>query len=66
MLPRNDNTLRLKIFLLAMFGLFGFLTSMLWRIQVVNQAQYQSSESRQSMRGVRLPASRGRILDRQG
>ncbi len=38
----------------------------LWRVQVLSRARYQESVRNQSFRTVRVPAMRGRILDRVG
>lgn len=38
----------------------------LWRVQVLSRARYQESVRNQSFRTVRVPAMRGRILDRFG
>jgi penicillin-binding protein 2 len=50
----------------AMLSTFLVLTGALWREQIVRNAQYASSEYRQSVRRVRLPAVRGTIYDRHG
>ena len=38
----------------------------LWQVQVLSRHQYQQRQESQSYRTVRLPAMRGRILDRDG
>lgn len=38
----------------------------LWQVQVMSRHQYQQRQESQSFRTVRLPAMRGKILDRQG
>ena len=49
-----------------------FLTGMLillagvWHLQIVSRQQYENSQKNQSFRTVRVPAARGRILDREG
>jgi len=43
-----------------------FLGGVLWRVQVLKTGDYRSNLDRQSMRRVRLPGIRGRILDRHG
>jgi len=40
------------------------LTVKLWRLQVASGDDYRSRQESQSVRAVRLPATRGRILDR--
>lgn len=44
----------------------GILLTGLWFVQVVWRHQYQDSLEAQSYRNVRLPAVRGKILDRNG
>ena len=64
---RFDNeVVRLRVVLLVMTAAFVFLGTVLWRIQVLNASQYETSLDRQSMRRVRLPGARGLILDRYG
>lgn len=57
-----------KLRWVALGVLFGVLTLFggLWHVQVVSRAKYQDSLKAQSFRNVRVPASRGRILDREG
>ena len=50
---------------LFVFSLFA-LGKKLYRIQVVESRAYSSSQQRQSVRRVLLPAPRGRIFDREG
>lgn len=50
---------------LFVFSLFA-LGRELYRIQVVESRAYSSSQQRQSVRRVLLPAPRGRIFDREG
>lgn len=51
---------------------WGVLTGLLvlgfglWRIQILNGARYKERQQVQSFRAVRMPAVRGRILDREG
>lgn len=58
--------MRLRVLLLLMLTAFLFLGIVLWREQVVNARQYETSLDKQSIRRVRLPAARGRIYDRNG
>ncbi len=51
---------------LAMLGLFGALVFRLWNLQVAQGMEYQRRLAKQSLRSVRLPGVRGRILDRNG
>jgi len=46
-------------------GLF-VLAIGLWRIQILNGSRYKERQLVQSFRSVRVPAVRGRILDREG
>src|SRR6188768_3826616 len=61
---RSDPRLR---FLGAMI-LFGFcvLLTGLWYVQIVSGRKYENSLKVQAFRTVRVPAARGRILDRNG
>lgn len=63
-LKKNDPTLRLVALALAV-GL-GILFVGLWWVQVVSSREYQSHLETQAYRTVRLPAVRGKILDREG
>ena len=62
----EDECLRIRLVMLAMLAALAFLGVDLWRIQVLRAPEYRSSLDRQSMRRVRLPGIRGRILDRNG
>ena len=57
---------RLLLLWLAMLGLFGALSHRLWNLQVSQGQEYQRRLAKQSLRSVRLPGVRGRILDRNG
>jgi len=63
-LKKNDPQLRLVAVVLAA-GL-GILLAGLWWVQVVSAREYQSHLETQSYRTVRIPAVRGKILDRRG
>jgi len=63
-LKKNDPQLRLVAVVLAA-GLFILLAG-LWWVQVVSSHIYQSHLETQSSRTVRIPAMRGKILDREG
>ena len=63
-LKKNDPQLRLVAGMLAA-GLFILLAG-LWWVQVVSAREYQGHLDTQSYRTVRLPAMRGKILDREG
>lgn len=57
---------RLLFLWLGMAGLFGVLVGRLWNLQVSQGGEYQRRLVKQSLRSVRLPGMRGRILDRHG
>ena len=63
-LKKDDPHLRL-IAVLVLAGLAVLLTG-LWWVQVVSVRDYRANLARQSFRTVRIPAVRGRILDRNG
>ena len=63
-LKKNDPQLRLVAVMLAA-GLCILLAG-LWWVQVVSAREYQNHLETQSYRTVRIPAVRGKILDRNG
>ncbi len=63
-LKKNDATLRNLA--LAVFAGMCILLAGLWYIQVMSSRRYVESEKDQSFRTVRIPAVRGKILDRSG
>jgi len=63
-LKRGDPKLRWLA--LSVLGGMFVLALGLWFLQVVNYKKYEKNLLTQSYRSVRLPAVRGRILDRQG
>lgn len=63
-LKKNDPQLRFLAVLLA-GGLFILLTG-LWWVQVVSAREYQNHLEMQAYRTIRVPAIRGKILDREG
>jgi penicillin-binding protein 2 len=63
-LKKNDPQLRL-LALVLLGGLFVLLAG-LWWVQVVSAKDYQAHLETQSFRTVRIPAVRGKILDRNG
>src|ERR1039458_3474806 len=63
-LKKNDPQLRL-VALVLVGGLFILVTG-LWWVQVVSAREYQSHLDTQAYRTVRIPAVRGKILDREG
>jgi penicillin-binding protein 2 len=63
-LKRNDPHLRTLV-LMMLVGLFVLLAG-LWWVQIVSFRDYQAHLETQSFRTVRIPAVRGKILDRNG
>ena len=63
-LKKNEPQLRLVAVGLAV-GL-GILLAGLWWVQVVSAREYQANQETQSYRTIRVPAVRGKILDRDG
>jgi penicillin-binding protein 2 len=63
-LKKNDPQLRLVALLVAA-GLVLLLAG-LWWVQVVSAREYQNHLETQAYRSVRVPAMRGKILDREG
>lgn len=57
---------RLLFLWLAMIGVFSALGVRLWKLQVSQGMEFQRRLAKQSLRSVRLPGIRGRILDRNG
>jgi penicillin-binding protein 2 len=63
-LKKNDPHLRLVAIIVAA-GLFILLAG-LWWVQVVSAREYQAHLDTQAYRTIRVPALRGKILDREG
>jgi penicillin-binding protein 2 len=63
-LKKNDPQLRLVALVLA--GGLGILLAGLWWVQIVSAREYENHLETQSYRSVRIPAARGKILDREG
>jgi penicillin-binding protein 2 len=63
-LKKNDPQLRLVAVMLVA-GLC-LLLARLWWVQIVSARDYQNNLATQSFRTVRIPAARGKILDREG
>ena len=63
-LKKNDPPLRFVAIMLVA-GL-GILLAGLWWVQVVSAKEYKSHLETQAYRTVRIPALRGKILDREG
>ena len=67
--PRTQTEIhvwRIALLGVAMFALLGVLVARLWSLQVARSGDFQRRLERQSLRSVRLPGSRGGILDRHG
>lgn len=60
----DGEKLRLRLLTLAMVAAFGGLAAALYFVQVAHGSRYESNLERQSVRRVRVPGMRGRILDR--
>src|ERR1700693_5407882 len=63
-LKKDDRQLR-TVALVMLSGL-GLLLAGLWWVQVVSARDYEESQETQALRTVRIPAVRGKILDRNG
>ena len=63
-LKKDDPQLRLVA--IVVLGSLGLLLTGLWWVQVVSARDYQANLETQSFRTVRIPAVRGKILDRNG
>src|SRR5258706_14215138 len=63
-LKKNDPPLRLLA--TVVFGGMAVLLAGLWWVQVVSGKFYEAQLETQSFRTVRVPAIRGKILDRNG
>src|ERR1035437_5391790 len=63
-LKKNDPQLRF-VALVLVGGFFVLLTG-LWWVQIVSAREYQSHQETQAYRTIRIPAVRGKILDREG
>ena len=64
-LKKDDPQLRAVSAVVVLGGL-GMLLAGLWWVQVVSARDYQRILETQSFRTVRIPAVRGKILDRNG
>src|SRR6266705_6154768 len=63
-LKKNDPQLRM-VAVLVLAGLLVLLGG-LWWVQIVSRRDYQANLETQSFRTMRIPAVRGKILDRNG
>ena len=57
---------RIGILLAVAFILFSVIAIRLWEMQVLHGPQYREKSQKQSIRTIRVPAVRGRILARDG
>jgi penicillin-binding protein 2 len=62
----RSEQVRVRVLLALVLAALGFMLASLWRVQVHGKEEYRESLERQSIRRVRLPAARGRIMDRNG
>ncbi len=62
----ESDTFRIRLLLVLMLSLCVALCGMLWKIQVAHGHDYVKDLDRQSVRRIRLPATRGSIFDRNG
>lgn len=63
-LNKGDQSLRVLAW--GVLAGLGLLAGGLWRVQVLHGDQYRERQESQSFRTVRVPAMRGKILDRTG
>lgn len=66
MVAGADRTVRFRSLALVCLGVFAALFARLWYLQVLNAPVYENVAVATSTRTVRIPAPRGRILDRNG
>jgi penicillin-binding protein 2 len=62
----DNDAIRIHLLIVMFIGALLGLAGWLWQIQVLRSSEFESSLERQSMRRVRIPASRGRVFDRKG
>jgi len=62
---RKDDP-QLRFLAITVLGGMGVLLAGLWWVQVVSTRYYREKMETQSVRTVRIPAIRGKILDREG
>ena len=66
MVVAADRQVRFRALALVCLGVFAALFARLWYLQVLNAPTYEHVATLTSTRTVRIPAPRGRILDRNG
>lgn len=64
--PTDRGKHRIRLMLGLMLALQGGILVFLWNLQVVKGHTFQENISRQSLRRVRHPGPRGKIVDRKG
>ena len=62
----NRERIRLGVVLAVLSGLLFYLGSALYQVQIKEHSEHTDRLDRNSIRRVRLPATRGRVLDRNG
>jgi penicillin-binding protein 2 len=62
----KKNDPQLRVLAVAVLAGFCVLVAGLWWVQIVSAREYQLNQTTQSSRTVRIPAVRGKILDRRG
>jgi penicillin-binding protein 2 len=63
---RKERRGRLYVFGLAIAGIFGTLAMRLWSLQMISGGSYQKLAEENMTSEASIPATRGRILDRNG
>lgn len=66
MVAAANRQVRFRALALVCLGVFAALFARLWYLQVLNAPTYENVATNISTRTVRIPAPRGRILDRTG
>lgn len=64
--PTDQGSTRVRVVLVAMLMAVGYLGVKLWLLQVAHGEEYRERVYQQTIRRVRMPGFRGRILDRNG
>src|SRR6185295_7856940 len=62
----NKNDTQLRVLTTLVLGGMGVLLAGLWIIQVIASKHFAENQKAQAFRTVRIPAVRGKILDRNG
>ena len=64
--PFRENNPRLRAIGAIIAGGLFLLLGALWRVQVMHGQHYDNKQDAQSLRRIRIPATRGEIIDRNG